>query len=162
MGKEESAKEEAVTLEQAAHWVAAAKQAGQSVSLCNGAFDLLHVGHLRYLQGAKAIADLLVVAVNSDRSVRAAKGPTRPVVPEAERLELVQALAVVDLAFIFDSDTVDSVLRALRPTYHCKGTDYTIDGVPEVETSRSLGIETRIVGDPKDHSTTAMTRKLGP
>ncbi len=141
-------------------FVAEAKARGQRVALCNGAFDLLHVGHLRYLQGAKAIADVVIVAVNSDRSVRAAKGPDRPWVPERERLELVSALRDVDRAFLFDTDTVEPVLRALRPTYHCKGTDYAVESVPEAALSRSLGIETRIVGDPKDHSTTGTIAKL--
>jgi rfaE bifunctional protein nucleotidyltransferase chain/domain len=150
MGKEESA--EAV--------VARAKTSGKTVALANGAFDLLHVGHVRYLQASKAIADVLVVAVNSDRSVRAAKGPNRPVVPELERLELVRALRCVDHAFIFDTDTVEPILRALVPTFHCKGTDYTADSVPEAALSKSLGIETRIVGDPKDHSTTALVKAL--
>src|SRR5688572_18799379 len=109
-----------MTLQTAAAIVAREKALGRTVALCNGAFDLLHVGHLRYLQGARDIADVVVVAVNSDRSVRAAKGPARPVVPEAERLELVAALRCVAYAFLFDTDTVDPVLRALLPTYHCK------------------------------------------
>jgi len=151
-----------MTLEEAAAKVMSEKSRGLRVALCNGAFDLLHVGHLRYLQGARELADVVVVAVNSDRSVRAAKGPNRPVIPEAERLELVAAMRTVDFAFIFDTDTVEPVLRALRPHIHCKGTDYTAESVPEAAVSRELGIETRIVGDPKNHSTTALTGMLEP
>jgi D-glycero-beta-D-manno-heptose 1-phosphate adenylyltransferase len=149
------------SLEEAAAFCAAAKRRGQTVALCNGAFDLLHVGHLRYLQGAKAIADVVMVAVNSDDSVRRSKGPARPVIPEHERLELVQALRAVDHAFLFSTDTVEPVLRALLPTFHCKGTDYTEANVPEAALSSTLGVVTRIVGDPKDHSTTALAKKLG-
>lgn len=148
------------TLEAMAQVCKDARAAGKTVALCNGAFDLLHVGHLRYLQGAKAIADVLVVAVNDDASVRRAKGAARPVIPEAERLELVLALRVVDHAFLFSTDTVEPILRALVPTFHCKGTDYTEASVPEAAVSRALGVTTRIVGDPKDHSTSVLTKKL--
>ncbi len=138
----------------------AARAEGKTVALANGAFDLLHVGHLRYLQASKALADVLIVAVNADASVKRAKGPTRPVIPEAERLELVQALRCVDYAFIFETDTVEPVLEGVRPTFHCKGTDYTEGSVPEAALSKSLGIQTKIVGDPKDHSTTALAQHL--
>jgi rfaE bifunctional protein nucleotidyltransferase chain/domain len=137
-----------------------AHDGGQKTALCNGAFELLHVGHVRYLQAAKRLSDVLVVAVNSDRSVRAHKGASRPFIPEGERLEMVRALGVVDCAFLFDSETVEPVLRALRPTFHCKGTDYTENTVPELAVSRQLGIETRIVGDAKDHSTTVIIDRL--
>ena len=129
---------------------------GKRIGLCNGAFDLLHVGHLRYLQGAKSEVDVLVVAVNVDASVRRAKGVGRPAIPEAERLELVSALDPVDFAFLFDTDTVDPLLETLRPSVHFKGTDYTPDTVPERATAERLGITVRIAGDAKDHSTTAI------
>ena len=135
---------------------------GQRIGLCNGAFDLLHVGHLRYLEGAKAEVDLLVVAVNVDASVRRAKGEGRPAIPQSERLELVNALRAVDFAFLFDSDTVDPILEALRPTVHFKGTDYTPDTVPERATAQRLGIAVRIAGDAKDHSTTALLAAACP
>ena len=136
------------------------RQQGRRIVLANGAFDLLHVGHVRYLQGAEAEGDVLVVAVNSDHSVRLSKGPDRPVVPEAERAELIAALSVVDHVVLFDDKTVEGILRALRPDVHAKGTDYTADSVPEAALVRSLGGEVRIVGDPKDHSTTEMIRRL--
>jgi D-glycero-beta-D-manno-heptose 1-phosphate adenylyltransferase len=136
------------------------RQQGRRVVLANGAFDLLHVGHVRYLQGAAAEGDILVVAVNSDHSVRLSKGPDRPVVPEAERAELIAALSGVDHVVVFDDKTVEGILRALRPDVHAKGTDYTADSVPEAALVRSLGGEVRIVGDPKDHSTTEMIRRL--
>ena len=128
--------------------------------LANGAFDLLHVGHVRYLQGAAEEGDILVVAVNSDASVRLSKGADRPIVPEAERAELVSALVGVQHVVIFDEKTVETVLRALRPDVHAKGTDYTADSVPEAELVRELGGEVKIVGDPKDHSTTELIRRL--
>jgi len=133
---------------------------GHRLVLANGAFDLLHVGHVRYLQGAAAEGDVLVVAVNSDTSVRLSKGPDRPVVPEAERAELVAALVGVSHVIIFDDKTVEGVLRSLRPDVHAKGTDYTADSVPEAELVRELGGEVKIVGDPKDHSTTELIRRL--
>lgn len=147
------------TLERAKQIAAEAKQKGRTVALCNGAFDLLHVGHLRYLAGAKAIADVLIVAVNSDAAVRKQKGDGRPRIPENERLELVAALRCVDAAFIFETPTVEPILRALLPTYHCKGTDYTETNVPEVAIDHELGIIVKITGDAKDHSTTALLKK---
>ena len=135
---------------------AAERGAGaQPVALANGVFDLLHVGHVRYLQGAKALADVLVVAVNSDASTRAYKGPGRPVVPEAERAELVAALACTDLVVVFDEPDVRAVLRALKPDVHVKGTDYTRTTVPERDEVRAYGGRVAVAGDPKDHSTTA-------
>ncbi|MEW5854496.1 MAG: adenylyltransferase/cytidyltransferase family protein [Myxococcota bacterium] len=136
------------------------RAAGRKVGLCNGAFDLLHVGHLRYLRDAARRCDVLVVAVNSDASVRAAKGPDRPVIPEQERLELVAGLDGVDAVHLFSEATVSDVLRALRPHFHFKGTDYTTTSVPEAALVRELGGKVVIVGDPKDHSTTALKRKL--
>ena len=133
-----------------------------TIAFANGAFDLLHVGHVRYLESAKREADRLVVAINSDRSVRAIKGPTRPILPEADRAELVDALRAVDYVVIFDEPTVAPLLELLKPDVHCKGTDYTIDTVPERETVRAYGGRIAIVGDPKDHSTTDLVSRLRP
>jgi len=126
---------------------------GRSVALANGLFDLLHVGHLRYLEASSAEADLLVVAVNSDRSARALKGPGRPLVPQSERAELIAGFACVAHVVIFDEDRVDAVLHAIRPDVHCKGTDYSADTVPEAAVAREVGARIAIVGDPKDHAT---------
>lgn len=148
-------------LQQVAMLVGAWKASGKTVGFANGAFDLLHVGHVRYLQGARAEVDALVVAINSDQSVKQSKGPSRPLIPESERAEMVRALACVDHAFIFTTSTVDSLLETIRPHVHFKGTDYTAASVPEAATAKRLGIAVRIVGDPKDHSTTALVGKLG-
>lgn len=126
---------------------------GRRIVFANGCFDLLHVGHVRYLQGAKDEGDALVVGVNSDRTVRELKGHGRPLMPEAARAELVAALESVDYVLVFDESTVADVLRDLRPHVHCKGTDYTEETVPEREVMKSLGGIVRIVGDAKDHST---------
>jgi rfaE bifunctional protein nucleotidyltransferase chain/domain len=123
------------------------------VVLANGLFDLLHVGHLRYLEAARALGDRLVVAVNSDRSARSLKGPARPLVPASERVELVSGFACVDWVVVFEEDTVEHVLRALRPHVQAKGTDYTPDTVPERHTMAELGGEVAIAGDPKRHAT---------
>jgi D-glycero-beta-D-manno-heptose 1-phosphate adenylyltransferase len=139
---------------------AEASAAGKSIALANGVFDLFHVGHLRYLEGAKVLAQLLVVAVNSDASARQIKGPGRPLVPEAERAEIVAALACVDRVVLFDSADVLPVIRALRPDVHVKGTDYTPDTVPEAAEVRSYGGRVAVAGDPKDHSTSELLRKL--
>jgi rfaE bifunctional protein nucleotidyltransferase chain/domain len=136
------------------------RPAGATLGLCNGAFDLLHVGHVRYLQDAASRCDFLLVAVNTDASVRASKGPLRPVVPEAERAELVAALACVDAVHLFSEKTVAEVIAAVQPDFHFKGTDYSADSVPEAELVRSLGGRVVIVGDPKDHSTTALAQRL--
>jgi D-glycero-beta-D-manno-heptose 1-phosphate adenylyltransferase len=133
--------------------VAAWRAAGESVALANGLFDLLHVGHLRYLEEAASEADHLVVAVNADASARALKGPDRPIVPETERAELIAGLACVDLVTVFDETTVEPLLRTLRPDVHCKGTDYTADTVPEREAARALGVRVAITGDAKSHAT---------
>jgi len=131
-----------------------------TIAFANGAFDLLHVGHIRYLEGAKREADRLVVAINSDQSVRELKGPSRPILPEADRAELVSALRAVDYVVIFDEPTVTPLLELLKPDVHCKGTDYTVDTVPERETVRAYGGRIAIVGDPKDHSTTDLLSRL--
>ncbi len=139
---------------------AAALAAGRTIALANGVFDLFHVGHLRYLRGAKAEADLLVVAVNSDLSTRLNKGPDRPVVPEAERAEILEALECVDHVVLFDSRDVVPVIRALRPDVHVKGTDYTPETIPEAAEVRAYGGRVAVAGDPKDHSTSELIDKL--
>ncbi|HUQ89732.1 MAG TPA: adenylyltransferase/cytidyltransferase family protein [Vicinamibacterales bacterium] len=133
---------------------------GLAIAFANGAFDLLHVGHIRYLEGAKREGDRLIVAINSDASVRGLKGPTRPVLAEADRAELVAALRAVDYVVIFDEPTVTPLLELLKPEVHCKGTDYTVDTVPERETVRAYGGRIAIVGDPKDHSTSDLLSRL--
>jgi rfaE bifunctional protein nucleotidyltransferase chain/domain len=148
------------SLEDARVWRESLRAEGKTLAFANGVFDLLHVGHLRYLQGARALADKLIVAVNSDRSTRANKGDGRPVVPEAERLELIAALECVDAVLLFDTGTVDGLLQALRPDVHVKGTDYTPETVPERATVLAYGGRVAIAGDPKDHSTTAMVARL--
>ncbi len=130
------------------------RASGRTVVLANGAFDLLHVGHVRYLAAAQELGDVLVVAVNSDASVRRAKGPGRPVVPEEERVELLSHLWMVDRLLLFDTDTVAPVLERLRPEVHAKGTDYTAETVPERAVVAAYGGRTVICGDPKDHATT--------
>ncbi len=136
------------------------KKQGLRVVLANGCFDLLHVGHVRYLEGAKALGDLLVVAINSDRQVAALKGNGRPVMPEQQRAEIVGSLAAVDLVTIFDEPTVENLLFALRPDIHAKGTDYTEETVPERAVVSSYGGRVAIVGDPKNHSTSEILDRL--
>ncbi len=133
---------------------------GRTIALANGCFDILHVGHVRYLEGCSAEADVLVVAVNDDESVRGLKGEGRPILSAADRAELVAALRVVDYVVIFAGPTVAPLLTALRPDVHCKGTDYTVDSVPERETVRAYGGRTAIVGDPKAHSTRDLLRRI--
>jgi len=140
----------------------AARAQGRAVAVANGAFDLLHVGHVRYLEAAKDLTrgGLLIVGVNSDSSVRASKGPERPVVPERERAELVAALGCVDLVVLFDEPDALALLSALRPDVHVKGTDYTEKSVPERELVARLGGRTAIVGDAKEHSTTDVIARI--
>ena len=149
-----------VALDELPRLRAAATAAGRTIALANGVFDLFHVGHLRYLRGAKAEADLLVVTVNDDASTRLNKGPDRPVVPEAERAELLEALECVDHVVLFDSKDVVPVIRALRPDVHVKGTDYTPETVPEAAEVRAYGGRVAVVGDPKAHSTSELIEKL--
>jgi len=134
--------------------------ARKGLVLANGIFDVLHVGHVRYLEGARAAGRSLVVAVNSDASARRLKGPGRPVIPLEERLELVAALGSVDWVTWFEDDTVEPLLRQLRPAVHAKGTDYTEDSVPERAVARELGIRTVIVGDPKRHASSDIIRAI--
>src|SRR2546430_489753 len=136
------------------------RAAGRRIAFANGCFDLLHVGHVRYLRGAAAEADRLIVAVNDDAMVAALKGAGRPVMPAAERAEILAALASVDYVIVFSDSTVDRLLLLLKPDAHCKGPDYTIDSVPERETVRSYGGRTVIVGDAKDHSTRDLVARL--
>ena len=137
------------------------REEGRTVALANGIFDLLHVGHVRYLQGAKELADVLVVAVNSDASTRAYKGPGRPYIPESERAELIAALACTDRVILFDEPNVRSIIRALKPDVHVKGTDYTPDSIPEADEVRAYGGRTAVAGDPKNHSTTEIALRTG-
>ena len=134
---------------------------GKRVALANGVFDLLHVGHVRSLEGARALADVLVVAVNSDASTRANKGPGRPLITGTERAELVAALACTDAVLLFDEKDVRAILRALRPDVHVKGTDYTPDTIPERDEVLAYGGRVAVAGDPKDHSTTELVSRLG-
>ena len=137
------------------------RRQGRRLAFANGHFDLLHVGHLRYLQAAKEQADFLVVAINDDDSVARLKGAGRPLVPAAERAELVAALAPVDFVVVFSGDSPAPLLAALRPDVHCKGTDYgTPERVPEYATVQAYGGRTVLVGDPKDHATSDLIRKL--
>ncbi len=140
--------------------IARRRDAGHRVVFANGCFDLLHVGHIRYLAAARALGDTLVVGINADAAVRQLKGPSRPVMPDAERAEIIAALACVDFVTIFPELTVENLLRALRPDIHAKGTDYTPDSVPERAIVREYGGEVAIVGDPKDHSTTDLLRQV--
>jgi rfaE bifunctional protein nucleotidyltransferase chain/domain len=133
---------------------------GKRLILANGCFDLLHVGHIRYLAGAKALGGELLVAVNSDTQVRNLKGDGRPAMPQAERAEIVAALRFVDAVTIFDESTVEEIIRIVRPDFHAKGTDYTSETVPERDIVREFGGQVAIVGDPKDHSTTSLLNTL--
>jgi rfaE bifunctional protein nucleotidyltransferase chain/domain len=141
--------------------VAADRKAGRTVAFANGCFDLLHVGHIRYLQAAAAEADRLIVAINDDESVRRLKGDGRPVLAAADRAELVAALRGVDYVVIFPEPTVGPLLQALKPDVHCKGTDYTLDTVPERDIVKEYGGRVAIVGDPKDHSTRDLLARIG-
>jgi len=138
----------------------AQRAAGKRIVLTNGAFDLLHVGHLRALEDARSRGDLLVVAVNDDASVRRLKGPGRPVIPAAERAELLAGLRCVDYVILFSEDDVSVLLRLLRPAVHAKGSDYTPRTVPERAVALEIGAEVAIVGDPKDHSVRALLDRI--
>lgn len=149
-----------VTQAQLVEAVARERAAGRTIAFANGCFDLLHVGHVRYLQAAAREADRLIVAVNDDGSASALKGPGRPVVPAADRAELVAGLRGVDYVIVFSEPTVELLLTRVRPDVHCKGTDYTIDTVPERAVVRAYGGRTAIVGDAKEHSTRALVERL--
>jgi D-glycero-beta-D-manno-heptose 1-phosphate adenylyltransferase len=137
-----------------------ARADGKSLVLANGCFDLLHGGHVSYLEAAANEGDLLIVGVNSDRSERELKGPGRPIIPEAERAELVAGMGAVDAVVLFDEPTCERLLRELRPDVHAKGTDYTADSVPEREIARELGIRVAITGDPKENASKDIIRSV--
>jgi D-glycero-beta-D-manno-heptose 1-phosphate adenylyltransferase len=149
-----------VTLDEVEAFVTDERRRGCTIAFANGVFDLLHVGHVRYLQSAANQADRLVVAVNSDASVRRLKGEGRPILDERARAEIVAALRGVDRVVVFDDDTVGPLLERLRPDVHCKGTDYTVDTVPERAIVAGYGGRTAICGDPKDHSTRDLLKRI--
>jgi rfaE bifunctional protein nucleotidyltransferase chain/domain len=140
--------------------LATERAAGNTIAFANGCFDVLHVGHIRYLQAAARVADVLVVGVNGDDSVRVLKGEGRPLMPANERAEIISAIRGVSYVIVFDEDSPSHLLQSLKPEFQCKGTDYTADSVPEAEIVRSYGGKVVIVGDPKDHSTTAVLEKM--
>lgn len=141
--------------------IRADRDAGRSIAFANGCFDILHVGHVRYLESAAQEADVLIVAINDDASVKALKGEGRPILAAEHRAELVAALRSVDYVVIFPEPTVAPLLESLHPDVHCKGTDYTVDTVPERETVKAYGGRIAIVGDPKDHSTRDLLARIG-
>jgi rfaE bifunctional protein nucleotidyltransferase chain/domain len=149
-----------LTLDAAVRRAAAWRAAGKRLVLANGCFDLLHVGHVRYLSAARELGDVLVVGLNSDDSVRRLKGRGRPLMGAAERAEIVRALRAVDAVVVFDGDTVDELVRRLRPDVQAKGTDYTEDSVPERESVRAVGGRVAIAGDRKDHSTRDLISRI--
>ena len=149
-----------VSRDELARRLAAERAAGRTIAFANGCFDLLHVGHVRYLESAAREADILVVAINDDESVRRLKGEGRPILTAADRAELVAALRCVGYVVIFAEPTVGPLLTALRPDVHCKGTDYTVDSVPERDIVLAYGGRTAIVGDPKDHSTRELLSRI--
>jgi len=143
-----------------ARWLAAERASRRTVAMANGLFDVLHVGHVRYLQAARREADILIVGINSDASARALKGAGRPILPAAERAEIVAALEPVDRVFVFDEPSAEASLLILRPDVHCKGTDYTDETVPEREVVLGYGGRIAIVGDPKSHATRDLIREI--
>jgi rfaE bifunctional protein nucleotidyltransferase chain/domain len=158
-----STHEKILSREELRERVAAWRSAGERITLANGGFDLLHVGHVRYLRGAKALGGRLVVAINSDESVRALKGAGRPIMPADDRAEIVAALADVDAVVIFPELDVRAIIREIRPDVQAKGTDYTADSVPERDVVAEYGGRVEIVGDAKDHSTSEIIRsRLSP
>jgi D-glycero-beta-D-manno-heptose 1-phosphate adenylyltransferase len=142
--------------------IRAERERGRTIVLANGCFDILHVGHVRYLDAAAKLGDVLVVGINSDAEARRLKGAGRPLVSERERAEIVAAVRSVDVVTIFSEPTVEALIEAIRPDFHAKGTDYTPDTVPEREAVRSYGGKVAIVGDPKDHSSTDLIARLRP
>jgi rfaE bifunctional protein nucleotidyltransferase chain/domain len=149
-----------MTMSEAAQVAARLRAEGKRIVLANGCFDLLHVGHVRYLAAARALGDVLFVGINGDAAVTRLKGPGRPLMPAAERVEVLGALRAVDHVVVFDEDTADALIAALRPHVHAKGTDYTPETVPERETVRRHGGSVVIVGDPKDHATRDAIRTI--
>ena len=147
-----------MTLQEAAALADRLRVAGKRIVLANGVFDLLHVGHVRYLAAARRLGDVLFVGINGDAAVTRLKGPGRPLLPATERAELLAALRPVDHVVVFEEDTADGLVAAVRPHVHAKGTDYRADAVPEAGTARAVGAEVAIVGDPKDHATRDLIR----
>lgn len=152
--------EKILTREQAVARLSRTSREGKTLALANGCFDLLHVGHIRYLQASKHEADLLLVALNTDASVRGLKGEGRPLQPEGDRAEIIASLACVDFVMLFEEPTVESVIELLQPDVQCKGTDYTEQTVPEREVLLRNGGRVAIVGDPKDHASSEIVKKL--
>lgn len=136
------------------------KREGKTIVFTNGCFDILHVGHVRYLRGAKALGDILIVALNSDTSTRTLKGEGRPFIPQEERLEIIAALEMVDFVTLFDTETVAPLLSLLKPHIHAKGTDYTKETIPERRIVTSYGGRVAIVGDPKDHASSSLIETI--
>jgi D-glycero-beta-D-manno-heptose 1-phosphate adenylyltransferase len=149
-----------VDMSELLEWVREIRARGETVAFANGCFDVLHVGHVRYLQASAAEADRLIVAINDDESVRQLKGEGRPILPATARAELVAALRGVDRVVVFGGMTVADLLRAIKPDVHCKGTDYTVESVPERHVVVEYGGRTAIVGDPKDHSTRDLIKQI--
>ena len=150
-----------LTLPELRRQIAELKARGKKIAFANGHFDLLHVGHLRYLRAARAEGDLLVIAINDDTSVTRLKGPGRPLMPAAERAELLAALEPVDFVVVFEGDSPAPLLTDLQPDVHCKGTDYGApERVPEYEAVRAYGGRTALVGDPKDHATSDLIARI--
>jgi rfaE bifunctional protein nucleotidyltransferase chain/domain len=149
-----------VTPEEAGSLAARLRADGQRVVLANGCFDLLHVGHVRYLDAARALGDVLFVGLNSDAAVARLKGPGRPLMPAAERAEILAGLRAVDHVVVFDEDTADRLVSLVRPAVHAKGTDYTDASVPEAASVRAAGGRVAIVGDPKDHATRDLIARI--
>jgi D-glycero-beta-D-manno-heptose 1-phosphate adenylyltransferase len=156
-----SALSRVLSLENLLPEIANARSRGERIVMANGCFDVLHVGHVRYLYGARELGEVLIVGVNSDEQVAIQKGSGRPVIKEAERAELVASLEPVTFVTIFAEPTVEQLLLAIRPDVHAKGTDYTEETVPERDVVRSFGGRVAIVGDPKDHSTSEILKRLG-
>jgi rfaE bifunctional protein nucleotidyltransferase chain/domain len=149
-----------ISREELSDYARTVRERGDRVILANGCFDLIHAGHVRYLAGAKALGGMLLVAINSDEQVFALKGDGRPAMPETERAEIIAAFRFVDAVTIFDETTVEEIIRIVRPDIHAKGTDYTTETVPEREIVHEYGGQVAIVGDPKDHSSTALLDRL--
>ena len=154
-----SAREKILTRDELRRRVAMWRERGEKIILTNGCFDLLHVGHIRYLHGAKELGGRVVVAINSDASVRELKGEGRPLMPEDERAEIIAALQDVDAVVVFSEPDVRALIREIAPDVQAKGTDYTVDSIPERDVVIACGGQVAVVGDPKDHSTTEFIRK---
>lgn len=150
-----------LNLDEVVELVGKERSDGSRIVLANGCFDLIHVGHVRYLAGAKALGDFMVVGINSDDQVRILKGEGRPFMPENERAEIIASFSFVDAVTVFDDPTVERLIESIRPDFHAKGTDYTTETVPEREIVRRYGGQVAIVGDPKDHSSTELIQNVG-